>query len=75
MNKERRKAIATALAAIDTAAQELAQARDEEQEYYDAMPEGPQGGERGEAASTAIDALTDLIDNLDCDPIREACGI
>ena len=36
---------------------EVESIRDEEQEYFDNMPEGLQGGEKGEKAQEAIDAL------------------
>jgi hypothetical protein len=45
--------------------QDLETARDEEQEYYDAMPEGLQGGEKGEKATAAIDALESAIGNVE----------
>lgn len=35
--------------------------RDEEQEYYDNMPESLQGGEKGETAQSAIDAMETVI--------------
>lgn len=57
MNNERRKRIAQAQALLDEAFEILESCRDEEQEYYDAMPESLQGGEKGEAATSAIDYL------------------
>ena len=38
---------------------------DEEQEYYDKMPEGIQMGERGERAANAIDGLENAISAFD----------
>lgn len=35
--------------------------RDEEQEFYDNMPEGFQNGEKGEAAQAAVSNLEDAI--------------
>lgn len=40
-------------------------ARDEEQEYYDNMPEGLQAGERGDKTQEAIDALDEACGNLE----------
>lgn len=47
--------------------------RDEEQEYYDNMPENLQGGENGDAASTAIDNMETLLERLgDDEPVTDA---
>jgi len=39
--------------------------RDEEQEYYDNMPEGIQGGDRGERSTSAIEAIEAAIEKLE----------
>lgn len=39
---------------------ELGELRDEEQDYFDNMPEGLQGGEKGEKAQAAIDAMENV---------------
>ena len=39
--------------------------RDEEQEYFDNMPEGFQNGDKGSTAQEAIDNLEAAIDDLD----------
>lgn len=39
--------------------------RDEEQEYYDNMPESFQNGEKGQASQSAIDALEEVIGNME----------
>lgn len=72
MNKDRRTRIAALRAELDSIKERLETLRDEEQEAFDAMPEGLQGGERGEKSQAAIDALeialTDIesaVDNLD----------
>lgn len=39
--------------------------RDEEEEYFDNMPENLQQSERGEASEQAKDELAEAIDNLD----------
>jgi hypothetical protein len=50
MNKERRFQIAKAVALIREAESVLETCRDDEQEYFDNMPEGFQKGKKGEAA-------------------------
>lgn len=63
----------------ETAASDLANPRDEEQDYYDNMPENFQQGEKGDNAQNAIDnldnaisALENVDENSDVDTIREA---
>lgn len=65
MNDDRRKLIENAIAKIAEGRQELEQARDEEQEYLDNMPENMQFGEKGEKAQTAIDNLQTAIDECE----------
>lgn len=57
MNKARREAIQAAIAKIKEGQSELESIRDEEQEYYDTMPENFQSGEKGQAAQEAIELL------------------
>ncbi|MFK0338738.1 hypothetical protein ACIQT7_15835 [Agrobacterium deltaense] len=64
MNKERRKEIARAAAMIEEAKGILETCRDEEQEYYDNMPESFQDGDKGNAAQEAIDALEEAVSSL-----------
>lgn len=74
MNKDRRKRLAEANEAVSEA-QELInnarsiieECRDEEQDYYDNMPESFQYGEKGEIAQQAIDCMEEAIDALDID--------
>jgi len=79
MNNTRRKEIAAAvrdLHALTDAVTELAgklsdikdaveQAKDDEQEYYDNMPENMQNGDKGETAAAAVSALEDAVSKLD----------
>lgn len=44
---------------------EVEQARDDEQEYLDNMPESLQGGDKGQAAEAAISALEQAIEALE----------
>lgn len=43
---------------------ELEELRDEEQEYYDAMPESLQGGDKGTKAEAAIASMEEVLDAL-----------
>jgi exonuclease VII small subunit len=76
MNKTRRKNIEEILQALEDSMSELVTERDDEQEYFDNMPESFQGSERGEKSENAISSLTDLIDNMESGiaDIRENCG-
>lgn len=72
MNKERRAAIAKAISLIEDAEGKIAEAksmleeaRDDEQDYYDNMPESFQGGEKGIAAEAAISDIEDAITQLE----------
>lgn len=65
MNNDRRKEIAKALALIEEAKNLLETARDDEQAYYDNMPESFQAGDKGDRASAAADALSEAYDNLE----------
>lgn len=79
MNKDRRKTIAAIyeqleqLAALrDNIVEQIETIRDEEQDYYDNMPESLQGGEKGDVASAAIDALDNAVNGLQdisCDDV------
>lgn len=82
MNKQRRTDIAeiiAKLADLDALKNEIKEAieqvRDEEQEYYDNMPEGLQGSDRGYAAEEAISNLEDaasMLDDLDIDSLTSS---
>lgn len=74
MNRKRRMSlmeIAKTLEDLRVAIEEL---KDEEQEYYDNMPESMQYGERGERAEAAVSSLEDAYDSIDnaIDSIYEA---
>jgi hypothetical protein len=65
VNRERRKEIAQALAMIEEAKTVLETCRDDEQDYFDNMPESFQSGEKGELAQTAIDLLEEVISGIE----------
>ena len=64
MNNDRRKNISAALELVAEAITALEEARDEEQEYFDDMPENLQSSERGENAEEAVSILDNAIDEL-----------
>ena len=81
MNNQRRKAIqevmeqlSTPLDAITDLKEQLEAIMDEEQEYYDNMPESLQGSEKGDMAQEAIDQISEAVFTLDeiCSSIEEA---
>lgn len=69
MNNARRKAITKISDKLDQLREELDALMQEEQEYYDVMPEAFQDGEKGERAQEAIDnmdyALTSIQEAVD----------
>lgn len=72
MNNDRRKDLADIRgqleelnATFDDLKTRLEQCKDDEQEYYDNMPESLQGGEKGERAQAAVDALDEAYNALD----------
>ena len=80
MNNQRRKAIQEVMeqlsAPLDTITdfkEQLEAIMDEEQEYYDNMPESLQSGEKGDIAQEAIDQISEAVSTLDeiCSSIEE----
>lgn len=72
MNKDRRKAIAALIVELEALQGkredilgQIDTLIDEEQEYYDNMPESFQNGEKGSAAEAARDALQNAYDELE----------
>ena len=60
MNKIRRSQIEKVIAKIEEAKSELEDILNDEQDYFDNMPESFQGSERGEAAEEAIGYMEEL---------------
>lgn len=65
MNNKRRAAIRAIAAKLKQLSEEIESIRDDEQDYFDNMPENLQGSERGEIAENAIDALDEASSNLE----------
>ncbi len=71
MNNTRRKQLSKAEKMLDEARAIIEDCRDEEQDYFDNIPENMQDGERAqiseaaiECMDTAIDSLEEVIDNV-----------
>ena len=62
MNKERRKNISNVASKIEKMNDELQSLLDEEQDYFDNIPENLQGSERAADAEMYIDILTEAVD-------------
>ena len=65
MNAARRKAINALLSQVEDLTAQVEALRDEEQEYFDNMPESFQGGEKGETSQAAIDNLENAFNALE----------
>ena len=65
MNKARREEIARLITEAEELKGMIESIREEEQEYYDNMPESLQQGERGQNAESAVSELEDAIDAMD----------
>jgi hypothetical protein len=50
---------------LDDARTELETAKDDEQDYYDNMPEGLQGGDKGTQAEAAVSSLEKVVNELE----------
>ena len=64
MNKGRRKALADVEEKLSELSGVVEELRDEEQDYFDVMPEGIQMSEKGEMAEAAISAMDEAIDQI-----------
>lgn len=65
MNKQRRADLQRAKALIEEAQTIVAQAAEDEQEYFDNMPESLQGGDKGQAAEQVAMDLDDMASRLE----------
>lgn len=75
MNSKRRKMIYEIIRDLQSALYRLESVKDEEEYYFDNMPENLQGSIRGEESQDAINALEDAYDSLSeaIDSIELAC--
>ncbi len=64
MNNQRRKVLDAAAHELAVIADTIENAQDEEQEYYDGMPESFQASDKGDASQDAIDLIEQALDNL-----------
>lgn len=65
MNKDRRKQLAEATDLLSSVRALIEEARDDEQEYLDNMPEQFQSGDRGQQAEAAVGALDEAVSALE----------
>lgn len=65
MNNQRRKDLDRAIDLLREAQAIVDQARDEEQEYVDNMPDNMRYGEKGETAQGNVECLQDAYDAID----------
>lgn len=65
MNKNRRIIIKSIIDKLNDLQPCIEQVRDDEQEFFDNMPEGLQEGVRGEAAQEAIDELDNALAQIE----------
>ena len=65
MNKTRRAALTSISNSLDVLKIELEVLRDEEQDYYDNMPESFQNGDKGSAASESLQHLGEAIEAVE----------
>jgi len=65
MNNERRTQIAGAVSELSDIHGFIDSLKDDEQEYFDNMPESFQNSEKGEAAQAAVDAFDSALASID----------
>jgi hypothetical protein len=65
MNKDRRAKLLDIVTRLQNINSEIVDLKDEEQTYYDDMPESIQGGDKGSNAQTAIDAMESAESSID----------
>lgn len=65
MNNKRRKEIKNIINQLNILKDEINNIADDEQDYYDNMPENLQGSERGMVSEDALSNLSDASDSID----------
>lgn len=73
MNKERRNRISVVNNRLNVLAEELRSIKEEEENYYDNIPENLQGSMRAEESEEAIDLLDEVVGKIEeiVDQLRE----
>lgn len=73
MNKERKNRIFVVNNRLNVLAEELRSIKEEEENYYDNIPENLQGSMRAEESEEAIDLLDEVVDKIEeiVDQLRE----
>lgn len=64
MNKARRGQIETVKSELEALSERIESIRDDEQDYFDNIPENLQDSERANMSEAAIDALDSAIDSI-----------
>lgn len=65
MNEARRKKVAAIMETLVGVRVEIEEIQSEEQDAFDAMPEGLQESERGQKAEAAAEALAEALGNIE----------
>lgn len=65
MNNQRRKAIKDAITRLESITDNLRTLLEEEQEYYDNMPENLQGSDRGIDSESAQECMESALESLE----------
>lgn len=65
MNNDRRARIQALIDKLEDIKEDIDSIKEEEQGYYDNMPESIQAGERGDKAQEAIDNLENALSSFD----------
>ena len=75
MNKKRRQRLSEAIRTLHGVISVLEDARDQEQDGFDNLPDNLQETERAQSMEDAIDQLTDAIENIQeaSECIQRAC--
>ena len=75
LNKQRRQRLAEAIRTLERVISVLEDARDQEQDGFDNLPDNLQETERAQSMEEAIDQLTDAIENIQeaSECIQRAC--
>jgi hypothetical protein len=65
VNKDRRAELDKAIGLLHDASEMIESCKDDEQEYYDNIPESMQSGDKGSTAESAIDSLDNAICSIE----------